>query len=205
MRYSPLRPEYLISRAPGIQNTAVQRAEKNEEQKKARGRIETKSHGRGDRRWRKSGASPIAALNFRGVDGRVENTGRTARRNVRQESGLDRSILPWAGPGPAQGWGTLFSLQKYKTARREGRRIRVSGARNATTSRRRTGRTSSLQWLARSRRMPGRSKRASKATKPCPDPRRPHRSDPPREVFPEFRDDSTKPSPVPASCGTPVL
>ena len=59
-------------------------------------------------------------------DLKIRNMTRSARgtrenpgRNVRQKSGLNRSIL-------SQGWGTFLSLLEYKLARRGGRLIRVA-------------------------------------------------------------------------------
>ena len=55
-------------------------------------------------------------------DLKIRNMTRSARetsgRNVRQKSGLNRSIL-------SQGWGTFLSLLEYKLSRRGGRLVRV--------------------------------------------------------------------------------
>lgn len=60
----------------------------------------------------------IEDLKIRNMTRSARGTKETPGRNVRQKSGLNRSIL-------SQGWGTFLSLLEYKLARRGGRLVRV--------------------------------------------------------------------------------
>ena len=61
----------------------------------------------------------VEDLKIRNMTRSARGTKETPGRNVRQKSGLNRSIL-------SQGWGTFLSLLEYKLARRGGRLVRVA-------------------------------------------------------------------------------
>ncbi len=60
----------------------------------------------------------VEDLKIRNMTKSARGTAETSGRNVRQKSGLNRSIL-------SQGWGTFLSLLKYRLERNGGRLVRV--------------------------------------------------------------------------------
>ena len=60
----------------------------------------------------------VEDLKIRNMTRSARGTRETPGRNVRQKSGLNRSIL-------SQGWGTFLSLLEYKLSGRGGRLVRV--------------------------------------------------------------------------------
>ena len=60
----------------------------------------------------------VEDLKIRNMTRSARGTRETPGRNVRQKSGLNRSLL-------SQGWGTFLSLLEYKLVRRGGRLVRV--------------------------------------------------------------------------------